>query len=73
MPKEPRARDNRAKKNSGDTVTRNIVIGMVALVVISGLIFTVLDKRTSTEVTLPKAIEKIDAANNGPAQGGSPA
>ncbi|MFM8897612.1 MAG: DsbA family protein [Actinomycetota bacterium] len=65
MPKEPRARDNRAKKNSGDTVTRNIVIGMVALVVLSGLIFTVLDKRTSAEVAFPKAIEKIDAANNG--------
>lgn len=65
MPKEPRARDNRGSQKSGDTVTRNIVIGMVALVVLSGLIFTVLDKRTSVEVTLPKAIEKIDASSNG--------
>ena len=65
MPKEPRARDSRGNQKSGDTVTRNIVIGMVALVVISGLIFTVLDKRTSAEVTVPQAIEKIDASKNG--------
>jgi len=65
VPKEPRARDSRGNQKSGDTVTRNIVIGMVALVVISGLIFTVLDKRTSAEVTVPQAIEKIDASKNG--------
>lgn len=65
MPKEPRPRDNRRDKNSGDTVTRNIVIGMVALVVLSGLIFTVLDKRSSSEVALPATIESIDSSNNG--------
>jgi protein-disulfide isomerase len=65
VPKEPRARDNRGPQKSGDTVTRNIVIGMVALVVLSGLIFTVLDKRSGSEVALPKAIEKIDASKNG--------
>ena len=65
MPKEPRARDNRAKNNSGDTVTRNIVIGMVALVVLSGVIFTVLDKRSGSETALPASIESIDASNNG--------
>ena len=65
MPKEPRARDNHGKKKSGDTVTRNIVIGMVALVVLSGLLFTVLDKRSGSSVALPKTIEKIDASKNG--------
>jgi len=67
VPKEPRERDNRGAKKSGDTVTRNIVIGMVALVVLSGLIFTVLDKRSGSETTLPTSIEKIDASKNGAA------
>ena len=65
MPKEPRQRDNRGAKNSGDTVTRNIVISMVALVVLSGVIFTVLDKRSGSETALPASIESIDASNNG--------
>lgn len=65
MPKEPRPRNVRKDKNAGDTVTRNIVIGMVALVVLSGLIFTVIDKRSSSEVALPKTIESIDASKNG--------
>jgi len=65
VPKEPRQRDNRGAKKSGDTVTRNIVIGMVALVVLSGVIFTVLDKRSGSETALPASIEKIDASNNG--------
>ncbi|MFM1797150.1 MAG: hypothetical protein RL733_931, partial [Actinomycetota bacterium] len=65
MPKEPRPRNNRKEKNAGDTVTRNIVIGMVALVVLSGLIFTVIDKRSSSEVALPATIESIDSSNNG--------
>jgi len=62
VPKEPRQRDNRGAKKSGDTVTRNIVIGMVALVVLSGVIFTVLDKRSGSETALPASIEKIDAS-----------
>ena len=65
MPKEPRPRDNRKAKNSGDNVTRNLVIGMVGLVVLSGLIFTVLDKRGASDVALPATIESIDASNNG--------
>jgi protein-disulfide isomerase len=65
VPKEPRVRDSRSNQKSGDTVTRNIVIGVVALVVLSGLIFTLLDKRTSAEVTVPQAIEKIDGSKNG--------
>lgn len=65
MPKEPRPRDNRNAKKSGDTVTRNIVIGMIALVVVSGLIFTVLDKRSSSSVALPTSIESIDSSKNG--------
>ncbi|MEY3185333.1 MAG: hypothetical protein RIR58_69 [Actinomycetota bacterium] len=65
MPKEPRPRDKHKNKNTGDTVTRNIVIGMVALVVLSGLIFTVIDKRSSSEVALPATIESIDSSRNG--------
>lgn len=65
MPKEPRPRNDRKVKNAGDTVTRNIVIGMVALVVLSGLIFTVIDKRSSSELSLPATIESIDSSNNG--------
>lgn len=65
MPKEPRPKNNRKVKNAGDTVTRNIVIGMVAFVVLSGLLFTVLDKRSSSEVTLPATIESIDSSRNG--------
>lgn len=65
MPKEPRPRNVRKDKNAGDTVTRNIVIGMVALVVLSGLIFTVIDKRSSSEVALPTTIESIDSSKNG--------
>jgi len=64
VPKEPRQRDNRGAKKSGDTVTRNIVIGMVALVVLSGVIFTVLDKRSGSETALPASIEKIDASRS---------
>ncbi|MEY5018298.1 MAG: hypothetical protein RJB54_216 [Actinomycetota bacterium] len=65
MPKEPRPRDKQKHSNTGDTVTRNIVIGMVALVVLSGLIFTVIDKRSSSEVALPTTIESIDSTKNG--------
>ncbi len=65
MPKQPRPRNVRKDKNAGDTVTRNIVIGMVALVVLSGLIFTVIDKRSSSEVALPTTIESIDSSKNG--------
>lgn len=65
MPKEPRQR-NRDNQPKGDTLTRNLVLGMVGLVVLSGVIFTVLDRQSSGS-GLPAAIEKLDAANNGPA------
>lgn len=65
MPKEPRPRNKAKVKNAGDTITRNIVIGMVALVVLSGVIFTVIDKRSSSEVALPTTIESLDASKNG--------
>lgn len=65
MPKEPRPRSKAKVKNTGDTVTRNIVIGMVALVVLSGVIFTVIDKRSSSEVALPTSIESLDSSKNG--------
>ena len=37
--KEARSLQSCQRKKSGDTVTRNIVIGMVALVVLSGVIY----------------------------------
>lgn len=63
MPKEPRS--PRSIKKQGDTVTRNIVIAMVVLVVAIGVIFTFMSKRTSDNVALPSAINKIDASKNG--------
>lgn len=65
MPKEPRQRKVSSSGKSGDTVTRNIVIGMVALVVLSGVIFTVLDKRSGSSSALPASIDSITSANNG--------
>lgn len=65
MPKEPRQRKVSNSAKSGDTVTRNIVIGMIALVVLSGVIFTILDKRSGSSVALPASIESISSANNG--------
>jgi len=64
VPKEPRQK-NVVSQKQGDTVTRNIVIGMVALVVLSGVIFTFLDRNSSPEVTVPAAIEQISSAYNG--------
>jgi len=70
MPKEPRQRQ-RDNQKSGDTLTRNLVLGMVALVVLSGVIFTVLDKRSASLSDFDVALEKIDASQNGPALTGS--
>jgi len=65
VPKEPRQRKVSSTGKSRDTVTRNIVIGMIALVVLSGVIFTVLDKRSGASVAVPASIESISSANNG--------
>jgi protein-disulfide isomerase len=65
MPKEPRQR-HRDSEKSGDTLTRNLVLGMVALVVLSGVVFTVLDKRQASLSDFDVALEKIDASQNGP-------
>ena len=66
MPREPKAKSVVPKKQ-GDTLTRNIVIGMVALVVLSGVIFTLTGKKTSTDVKVPSAISQIDSSKNGAA------
>ena len=66
MPREPKPKSVVPKKQ-GDTVTRNIVIGMVALVVLSGVIFTLTSKKTSSNVELPTAITQIDSSKNGEA------
>lgn len=70
MPKEPRQR-HRDSEKSGDTLTRNLVLGMVALVVLSGVIFTVLDKRQASLSDFDVALEKIDSSQNGPALTGT--
>lgn len=65
MPKEPRQRE-RVTKESGDTFTRNLVLGMVGLVVLSGVVFTFLDRKDGGSANeIPLAIERIDAGNNG--------
>jgi len=66
VPREPRQKSVVPKKQ-GDTLTRNIVIGMVALVVLSGVIFTLTSKKTSTNVEVPTAIGQIDSSKNGAA------
>lgn len=64
MPKEPR-QNVRDVKPKGDTLTRNLVLGMVGLVVVIGLIFTFLDKRSSDGSETPIAIENLDTSNLG--------
>ena len=69
MPKEPRQR-HRDSEKSGDTLTRNLVLGMVALVVLSGVIFTVLDKRQASLSDFDVALEKIDSSQKVPVSAG---
>ncbi len=64
MPKEPRQKVRDAKPK-GDTLTRNLVLGMVGLVVLSGVIFTFMDKRSSEGNETPIAIENLDTSNLG--------
>ncbi len=64
MPKEPRQRQ-REVKPAGDTFTRNLVFGMVGLVVLSGTVFTFLSKKDAATPEIPVAIEQISAGNNG--------
>ena len=63
MPKEPRQRQRNTYEQK-DTFTRNLVLGMVGLVVLSGVIFTVLDRRDGGS-ELPLAIEQLDSSANG--------
>jgi hypothetical protein len=65
MPKEPRQR-NREFQPKGDTLTRNLVLGMVGLVVLSGVIFTVLDRQSANKTDFEVAIEQVKESNNGP-------
>ncbi len=64
MPKEPRQKVRDAKPK-GDTLTRNLVLGMVGLVVLSGVIFTFMDKRSGDGNETPIAIENLDTSNLG--------
>jgi hypothetical protein len=64
VPKEPRQKVRDAKPK-GDTLTRNLVLGMVGLVVLSGVIFTFMDKRSGGGSETPIAIENLDTSNLG--------
>lgn len=64
MPKEPRQKVRDAKPE-GDKLTRNLVLGMVGLVVLSGLIFTFMDKRSGSSSETPAAISKLDTSKLG--------
>lgn len=66
MPKEPRKRVESGKPQ-GDTFTRNLVIGMIALVVLSGVVFTFLDRRGDDGSGIPVAIQNLTQEGNGPA------
>lgn len=70
MPKEPRQKA-REVKSQGDTLTRNLVLGMVGLVVLSGVIFTLMDKRSGSSTETPAAIANLDTSGlvNAPFQG----
>lgn len=65
MPKSPSERQNR-NIESGDKLTRNLVLGMVGLVVLSGVIFTVLDRQSANRTDFELAIEQVKESNNGP-------
>jgi protein-disulfide isomerase len=64
VPKEPRQKVRDAKPK-GDTLTRNLVVGMVGLVVLSGVIFTFLDRSSGESSETPTAIESLDTSNLG--------
>lgn len=48
------------RNNQPDPVTRWIVIGMVALVVIIGAVFTVISNKSASDVALPAGASKAD-------------
>ena len=50
---------SKAPKNS-DNTTRNLVIGMVVLVVAVGAIFSVLGNKENTSAALPSSVSKAD-------------
>ena len=64
MPKEPRQK-NVVSAKSGDTVTRNIVIGMVVFVLLILVVFGFIARNSSTEIATPSAISKIKADKSG--------
>ena len=64
MPKEPRKRVSNSKPQ-GDTFTRNLVIGMIGLVVLSGVVFTVLDRKGGDTAEIPVAIQNLSQDSNG--------
>lgn len=64
MPKQAkeRARDVKPK---GDTLTRNLVLGMVGFVVLILGVFTVLDRQSGSSSETPLAIDQLDTSSLG--------
>lgn len=64
MPKQAKE-GVRDKKPKGDTLTRNLVLGMVGFVVLILGVFTLLDKQSGDSSQTPLAIEKLDTTSLG--------
>ena len=64
MPKQAKERV-RDQKPKGDTLTRNLVLGMVGFVTLILGVFTVLDRQSGSSAESPLAIENLDTSSLG--------
>lgn len=64
MPKQAKERV-RDQKPKGDTLTRNLVLGMVGFVILILGVFTVLDRQSGSSAESPLAIENLDTSSLG--------
>jgi protein-disulfide isomerase len=64
VPKQAKERV-RDQKPKGDTLTRNLVLGMVGFVTLILGVFTVLDRQSGSSAESPLAIENLDTSSLG--------
>jgi protein-disulfide isomerase len=64
VPKQAKERV-RDQKPKGDTLTRNLVLGMVGFVILILGVFTVLDRQSGSSAESPLAIENLDTSSLG--------
>ncbi|MFM8961548.1 MAG: DsbA family protein [Actinomycetota bacterium] len=64
MPKQAKEQV-RDQKPKGDTLTRNLVLGMVGFVILILGVFTVLDRQSGSSTESPLAIENLDTSSLG--------